>query len=386
MNVIFLTSSTSDQVFNDICNASSTFPNPSNQNFYHKIIKAVSFFENVEVVSHRPCSKGIVLPRIEDDTDDRVPYHYTKIKNSILYKLLSEKNEIYHKTNEILENNFYKNCIIVVDVLRRNLLNTAIKIKHKHKIPIVGVITDNPLNLSSTSVKFSESVIKKCKLLDGVLTLSNGLLAAFDIQNKPNYIFEGIVEDVPTYKKEPLGEYFSFAGSLYERYGVKNLINAFKDNDANYNLVVLGNGPLKSFITDVSKNNQHILYLSQVSKAKTYGIEQSAIANINPRPLDPIIDSQSIPSKMLEYLASGVPTISTMHPRLYELFKNDAFWIEDSSVEGIKKAISEFLKSSNTERTKKALSAKTKVYSMYGSLVQGEGISHFLRTFNSSNN
>ena len=85
---------------------------------------------------------------------------------------------------------------------------------------------------------------------------------------------------------------------------------------------------------------------------------------------------------MLDYLASGVPTISTKHPKLYELFKNDVYWIEDSSVEGIRKAILDFLKAPAVEKTKKALSAKTKVYSLFGSLVQGEAISHFLKSFN----
>ena len=87
---------------------------------------------------------------------------------------------------------------------------------------------------------------------------------------------------------------------------------------------------------------------------------------------------------MLEYLASGVPTISTKHPRFYDLFKNDVYWIEDCSIEGIRKAISDFMNVSSSEKNKKALSAKTKVYSMYGSLVQGEGISHFLNSFKTS--
>lgn len=384
MNVIFLTSSTSERAFQDICRESPILPNPSNQNFYHKIIKAVSFYENVEVVSHRPFVKGMILPHVEDEDDDRVPYHYTKIRNNLIYKIFDEEREIVHKTMKILDSYLHKDCVIVVDVLRRNLLNAAIRIRRKHRIPIVGVITDNPLNLTGAKTRLAESTIKKSEKLDGVLTLSQGLLNVYGINKKPHYIFEGIVEDIPLFKKEPLGDYFSFAGSLYERYGVKTLIDAFKDNEFKKNLVVLGNGPLKNYIFDLSQHDHRILYLSQLSKNKTYAIEQHAIANINPRPLNPLIDSQSIPSKMLEYLASGVPTISTKHPRLFDLFKNDVYWIDDDSVEGIRKTITNFLKVPSSEKTKKALSAKTKVYSMYGSLVQGEGISHFLNSFKTS--
>ena len=382
MNVIFLTSSTSEKVFQNICSESKVLPNPSNQNFYQKMIKAISFYENVEVVSHRPFVKGVVLPPAEDDHDDRVPYHYTKIKNSIVYKFLKEKHEIVSTTVKILDSYLHKECVIVVDVLRRNLLSAALRIKHKYKTPVIGVLTDNPYNLTNTSDRFSEKIIKNTAKLDGFLTLTDGLLGAYGISGKPTYLFEGIVEDIPTYKKEPLGDYISFAGSLYERYGVKNLVDSFVGIEQKVNLVVLGNGPLKTYISNLSQLDHHVLYLSQLSKKKTYGIQQHAIANINPRPLNEEFDKQSIPSKMLDYLASGVPTISTKHPKLYELFKNDVYWIEDSSVEGIRKAILDFLKAPSVEKTKKALSAKTKVYSLFGSLVQGEAISHFLKSFN----
>lgn len=382
MNVIFLTSSTSTKTFNAICNESKVFPNPSNQNFYHKMIKSVSLYENVEVISHRPFAKGIVLPPVDDDHDDRVPYHYTKIKNNRLYKLLKEKKEIVRLTTDVMDSYLQKDIVIVVDCLRRNLLKAALRIKHKYHVPVIGMLTDNPYNLTGASTRGSEKTIKRAQKLDGYLALSKGLLKAYEVSNKPNYIFEGIVEDITSYKKEPLGEYFGFAGSLYERYGVKNLIEAFKGTEKRVNLVVLGSGPLRNYVTEASQCDSRILYLSQLGKNKTYAIEQHAIANINPRPLDEILDQQSIPSKMLEYLASGVPTISTMHPRLYDLFKKDVFWIEDSSVEGIQKTLVNFLNAPQGEKTKKALSAKTKVYSMFGSLVQGEGIAHFLKSFN----
>ncbi len=384
MNIIFLTSSTSENVFHNICSESKVLPNPSNQNFYHKLIKALSFYDNVEVVSHRPSAKGVTLPPIEDDHDDRVPYHYTKIQKTLFYKIFREKHQIVETTVKILDSYLHKDSIIVVDVLRRNLLNAALKIKHKHGIPVIGVLTDNPYNLTNVSDHYAEKTINKTAKLDGFLTLTDGLLAAYGIAGKPTYIFEGIVEDIPTFKREPLGDYIAFAGSLYERYGVKNLVDSFNGLDQKINLVILGNGPLKSYISNLGQHDHRVLYLSQLSKNKTYCIEQHALANINPRPLNETLDKQSVPSKMLDYLASGVPTISTKHPRLYELFKNDVYWIDDTSAQGIQKAILDFLNSSQIEKTKKALSAKTKVYSMFGSLVQGEGISHFLNSFNTS--
>ena len=386
MNIIFLTSATSEQTFNEICKDSKVLPNPSNQNFYHKVIKAVSLHENVDVVSLPPYAKGVALNDIRQDDDECVHYRYVPVHNNLFFKLLFEKNAVIKLGSEVIDSYRRKEVVLVVDPLRRNLLRAALKLRAKYHIPVVGVLTDNPYNLTNFSEKQAKRIIKRTSKLDGFLSLTKQLLVNYNVDEKPNYIFEGIVEDIRTYRKEPLGEYCAFAGSLYERYGVKNLVDAFDKVNAKINLVILGNGPLKNYIINKSQSDPRILYLSQMSKEKTYAIEQHAIANFNPRPLNPVIDEQSIPSKMLEYLASGQPTISTKHPRLYDLFKNDVFWIEGNTVDDIVAAIKNFLETPESTRKKKALTAKTKVYTMFGSLPQGEGIAHFLTSFKYFNN
>lgn len=381
MNVIFLTSATSEQTFNEICKDSRVLPNPSNQNFYHKVIKAVSMHENVDVVSLPPYARGIALATQKQDDDDRVPYRYVQVQNNLLYKFFFEKKAVVKLASDVIDLYRRKEVVLVVDPLRRNLLRAALKLKLKYAVPVVGVLTDNPYNLTNFSEKQAKSIIKRVQKLDGFLSLTRQLLASYNVDEKPNYIFEGIVEDIRTYRKEPLGEYCAFAGSLYERYGVKNLVDAFDKVNAKINLVILGNGPLKNYIINKGQNDPRILYLSQMSKEKTYAIEQHAICNFNPRPLNPLIDEQSVPSKMLEYLASGQPTISTKHPLLYDLFKNDVFWIEGNTTDDIVTALKKFLETPESIRKKKALTAKTKVYTMFGSLPQGEGIAHFLTSF-----
>ena len=59
MNVIVLTSSMADQDFNEFSRTARIKPNPSNQNFYNKLIKSLSFFNNVSVLSLRPLVKGM---------------------------------------------------------------------------------------------------------------------------------------------------------------------------------------------------------------------------------------------------------------------------------------------------------------------------------------
>lgn len=386
MNIVIFTSAMVDKEFAKYQEEANIKPNPSNQNFYSKLIRALSFKNTVSVVSHRPFVKGMFddnrLQR-KETSDGLVKYFYTQLESSRSYKMFDEINEIIDAGEKAVKNFLNNNFVVIVDVLRINLVKAAIKFAHIHNVKIIGMLTDNPTNLSNVRHSYIRNVFKNASRLDGYLSLSNGLLRAYKVSNKPNYVFEGLVDEVGPIRKQPIGNYYFFGGSLYERYGVKKLINAFIDSNVPEKLVIAGNGPLREYIFQNNEKNSRILYLSQLPKEKIYGLEQNAIANINPRPFSKKLDEESVPSKLLEYFASGVPTISTIHTKLYEIFKNDAFWIEDDSQEGIRKALNKFATEDYEELKKRAITARVKVYEIYGVKNQGERITYFLTLLNS---
>lgn len=386
MNIVIFTSAMVDKEFAKYQEEANIKPNPSNQNFYSKLIRALSFKNTISVVSHRPFVKGMFddnrLQR-KETSDGLVKYFYTQLESSRSYKMFDEINEIIDAGEKAVKNFLNNNFVVIVDVLRINLVKAAIKFAHIHNVKIIGMLTDNPTNLSNVRHSYIRNVFKNASRLDGYLSLSNGLLRAYKVSNKPNYVFEGLVDEVGPIRKQPIGNYYFFGGSLYERYGVKKLIHAFIDSNIPEKLVIAGNGPLREYIFQNNEKNSRILYLSQLPKEKIYGLEQNAIANINPRPFSKKLDEESVPSKLLEYFASGVPTISTIHTKLYEIFKNDAFWIEDDSQEGIRKALNKFAMEDYEELKKRAITARVKVYEIYGVKNQGERITYFLTALNS---
>lgn len=387
MNIIVFTSAMVDSEFAKYQEEANIKPNPSNQNFYSKLIKALSFKNNVSVVSHRPFVKGMldddVLER-KHTSDGLVKYYYTKLELTRSYKMFDEVDEIAFCGERALQDMNSDKFIIVVDVLRVNLVKGAIKFARKYNAKIVGVLTDNPANLSNIKRSYVKMVYRNTVRLDAFFALSNGLLRAFKVSQKMNYVFEGLVDEVEPMKKLPIGNYYFFGGSLYERYGVKRLIHAFIASNISEKLVIAGNGPLREYIFQNTEKDAKILYLSQLPKNKIYGLEQNAIANINPRPFNRKLDDESVPSKLLEYLASGVPTISTIHSRLFDIFEEEVFWIKDDSTEGIKQALNEFARENKAELRKKATTARVKVYEIYGVKNQGERMTQFLtNVFNS---
>ena len=381
MNILFLTSAMKDSDFASYQHEAKIKPNPSNQNFYSRLIKALALNNNIFVVSQRPFCKGMFrkseLPA-HNTFDGNIHYYYTRAFSSKFKKALVESASIFATATNAIKDIVSNEFIVVVDTLKLNLVKAAKKIGKQYNVKVVGMLTDNPNNLSNSSPFINKALLKQGSSLDGYLSLSKGLV---DVFNKfaPSYVFEGLVRDEEEIKKDPLSDYFYFSGSLYERYGVKELVDVFHESNIKHKLVIAGNGPLAKYIEEMEEKDYRILYLSQISADKNFSYMRNSIANINPRPLDPKLDEESIPSKLLEYLSVGVPTISTKFPKLYKVFKDDVTWVETSLIE----TLESFDLNNIKEYQKKAASARRKVFEFYGTNVQGESISHFLQEVNS---
>ena len=388
MNVLVFSSAMSSADFTKYQESAKIKPNPSNQNFYYKLIKTLAIDNNVSVVSHRPLVKGMFrYNTVESDTvmDGNLKFYYTYNKCTKSFKLFEERKSIEKTAKQAIEDFMSDEFIIVTDTLRINLLKAAKHISKIYKAKIVGMLTDNPLNLSSGNRFYQNSVIGLCSNLNGYLALTNGLADVYN-PNLPRYVFEGLVSEENEVKKDPIYNYFYFGGSMYERYGVKTLVDAFHKSNIKCKLVLAGTGPLDGYVEKVAQQDPRILYLNLLSKDKHIAYMRNSIANINPRPLDNKMDSESVPSKLLEYLSIGTPVISTKFPKFYSLFKDDVTWIEGNDINAMKDALESYNVSLQEEYLKKAATARRKVFEFYGLNVQAEFINHFLAEINSSNN
>ena len=388
MNILVFSSAMTQNDFTRYQSAAKIKPNPSNQNFYYKLIKALALRNNVSVVSHRPLVKGMFKNgTLETETvmDGNVKFYYTYNRPGKAFKLLKEKSSIENTARQAIDDFLSSDFIILTDTLRFNLLRAAKKVAEQYNVKIVGMLTDNPLNLSSGSNYRKNKQKIEASNLDGYLSLTESLVNVFN-PSAPSYVFEGLVAEENDAGKDPIHNYFYFGGSLYERYGVKTLIDAFLASNVKSKLVIAGSGPLDKYIEKCAENDYRILYLSQLSKEKNIAYMRNAIANINPRPLNEQLDKESVPSKLLEYLSVGAPVISTKYPKLYSTFKDDVSWIEGNTLEDMKNAIEKYDIEKQNEYLKKAATARRKVFEFYGLDVQSESITHFLTAINSADN
>ena len=387
MNILIFSSAMRERDFALYQEEAKIKPNPSNQNFYYKLIKALAINNNVSVVSHRPLVKGMFRKNyVEGDTtvDGKIKFYYTSNRCDKMFKLFKEKSVIEKTAKQAIDDFMSHEFVVVTDTLRLNLLKAAKKVAKQYNAKVVGMLTDNPFNLSNGNAFVNKSLVKQASSLDGFLSLTHGLVEIFNT-NKPSYVFEGLVSEENEGKKDPIFNYFYFGGSLYERYGVKTLVDAFHKSNVKYKLVLAGSGPLVEYIEQMAEDDYRILYLSQLSKEKNIAYMRNSIANINPRPLDYKTDNESVPSKLLEYLSIGTPVISTKYPKLYSTFKDDVTWIDGNSLEDMRFALEHYEVPDQEEYLKKAATARRKVFEFYGLNVQAESIDHFLAEINSSN-
>lgn len=172
-----------------------------------------------------------------------------------------------------------------------------------------------------------KSIQKHIKSVDTSVVLTEAMAKALRLTDRPYAVAEGIVDSIP---KGPVhtayGETVNivYAGKLYFRFGICSLVEAFsllKDN--NYRLILCGNGDAAEYLQKCAIEDPRIILPGQVSPEKVKEYISSAAVLVNPRPNNEEYTKYSFPSKDIEYLLSGKPTVAFLldgMPKCYQDF------------------------------------------------------------------
>lgn len=358
--VIYFTNAVSQTSFADYLKRWKVSPNLSNQNFHNKVIKAISKFDKVEVISIRPINKNFdvsSLPRLVED-EYNITWRYPKVSTSKVGKVLFLNKRIRDVSPECV-----KADAVLVDTLNLSLLKSAIKFAKKHGLKVYGVCTDNPNNISFITDSYKNKLIKLGQSLDGYISLTKAITELYNVHNKPFIQIDGVSEDVEEIGKPLIKDkYIYFGGSLMEEYGVYSLIEAYKELDLkDIKLVLCGHHVFIDQLNAAIKDNKNIIYLGPVNYEDNLNLIKHSLFSVNPRPINPKIDDYSIPSKTLECLSLGVINITVNNKLLKEHYKDVIIWSKTSSKDDLKEAIKEALDLSKEEKEKLIKLGKEKV-------------------------
>lgn len=349
--ILYFTTALSNEDYKEYLSFWNVAPNLSNQNFHNKFIRSIAISHPVEVISVRPINKFYKVKSLNDSqrTENNITWNYIKVRRCRVDRLLNNSKRIM----DAIENKVDKDSIIFVDALNRSLLKAALKVKKQHKCQVIGICTDNPYNISYVDKGYGDTILKLTSKLDGYVVLTRKLLELFNKAKKPFLVMDGLTENVDYQSDIQIeGEYLFFGGSLMKKYGVYNLIEAYKKLDnKDIKLVICGHHEepdFKSYIKDIPG----IVYLGALSYQDVIAVEKKSICAINPRPIDPQIDEYSIPSKTLEYLANGVLTICVNNSQLRSRYFDAIIWSKSGSVDDLYEAIKKSIELNKKEKEK----------------------------------
>lgn len=170
------------------------------------------------------------------------------------------------------------------------------------------------------------------KYVDSYMLLTEAMKEKLSVGDRPYIVVEGIIskadlalneqkkKEVVRSKEE---KYIVYTGKLNERFGVIDLVDAFRRLDGeDYRLVLCGNGDAVEYIRQNAEEDGRILYMGQVTPGVARDWIYKADVLVNPRKNDEEYTKYSFPSKNIEYLLSGNPVVAYMLDGMKDCYRD----------------------------------------------------------------
>lgn len=320
MRIFYLSTALEEDDFALLNSKAIHKPNPAGQNFHNKLIQALAKFAQVEAYSLIPSQEGWIHAKTFD------PYgplrvHYLESEQGKLSRYLFLGRHIA----KTIQGNFPdigKGDCIIYDSLNLSLAKAAKALAKRTGAAQVAILTDAPSNISGAKHAYKTSCIRLSSDADGYFALTSGLVSLFNKKGKPSLVKMGIVDKIPSCPSPLERPYLYYGGALFVKDGTKALIDSYLCARPNIDLVIAGHGPYETILKEKCKLSKRVHFVGQLTKKEHYAYLKNAALLINPRIYSSRLDEVSVPSKVLEYLASGSPILSTPSTPIFEAYRN----------------------------------------------------------------
>lgn len=205
--------------------------------------------------------------------------------------------------------------------------------------------------INNIFLKFNNYILDKSYgAVDYFVFLTKFMAERMPVNNRPwvciegifdsNLVFHNNVSDSKNVNNSKKRIFYS--GAIDERNGIINLLKAFeKIKFDNYELLICGEGALSNLVSECSKKDPRIIYLGQIPRERALCLQSNSTLLINPRVPGQNFTKYSFPSKTMEYLASGTPTLMYNLEGLPTEYHNYCFIQQDLNVDSLYKRIIE---------------------------------------------
>lgn len=304
-----------------------------------------------------PVTKKLIWTRIKKDNDYYIPFinflFFKQFFISIyLLFFITAWSVINYKSRKIIVFNFIYLPFLLPTALLKKLLGLKVTSFVPDLPDYEYSYTNDSNGIKKWLIPMYIKVVKKLyHVYDGLFIITKYMKSHFP--NTPTYVIEGFSspeifsdENDSLIKKENA---IMYAGALYEKFGVRMLIDAFLEIDPKYDLWIFGSGDLDEYIKSVATKNTRVKYFGNVPNKLVLKYEQKAMLLVNPRLTLNEYTKFSFPSKLIEYMQSGTPVLTTKLPGIPEDYYDKMYFVEFETVQDLKKSIEDCLSKSVEE-------------------------------------
>lgn len=386
MRILYGYSNCTDKTYNRIVSERNVPTMVPDQKYHSLMIKG--FSQNgaeVRAFSGLPVNRAVTarkLVREKDEKEGNASFHYITTLN---YPGVRQLMIFFGAFFGIMRTKKDKDTFAVCDGLNAAIAAAFSFACRLRGIPCVAIVTDLPDMFDSGRLrkKVSNFLLGR---FDGYVFLTEHMNEYLG-KNKPYIVLEGHVDPTvcdpnpkASYEEQTGEKVVLYAGNIQTKYGIRTLAEGFALADIpDAILRVYGDGDDKEQLKKLSENHPNILYMGRIGNEEIVREEQKVSLLVNPRPSAPDYTKYSFPSKNMEYMVSGTPTLTTKLPGMPEEYYPYVYLLEDESPEGVAVKLREIFSTSFEERKQKAFSARRFVIENKSNIVQSRKILDFLQ-------
>lgn len=334
MKIFHLGAACGHSEFEEIVSSSKIAPSRSAQNFESAFLNGLARQDGVDFVANSfysiaPFPKGCYLKikghkeKIEDCKINILP-----MINLLFIKQLCMSVVIRRRLTAWLKQNSEETekCVTLYGLYPATA-GEILKVCNKYHCKVFAFVTDAPRMMYSYAIGksklkcFLQNIYKKKAIklqskFDGYIFITEAMSKEI-APGKPFTVLEvicdeHIFDEVSCVKDKKKA--IMYAGTLNKLFGIEHILDSFDKLNGDYQLWLFGDGDMSEIIKEKSNSDQRIKYFGRCNRKTVLEYEKRASLLVNIRDTCDEYTRFSFPSKMIEYMLSGTPMLTTKLP------------------------------------------------------------------------
>ena len=377
MHIVYSVSTCSEQVYKELFSKTEMKPAWQSQKYHRLLIEGLAANCKVDVVAVPPVNRKSMERAwqcLPDHHENGAQYHHVMAFRNPYLKAVISAFGAFFRTLFLAR----RDSVVVVDCLNRVVSTSALLAARLRGLRCVGIVMDLP-DMFANKRKFYKAwgnwVISHCSAYIVLTQMMNDYI---NPGGKPYVVLEGqaditMKDRVPSLQSKDCPRVVLYAGGVSGQYGAGIMTEGFRmANIHNAQLHVYGPGDYVETLKQISREDSRIFYGGMILSSEVVEKEQRATLLINPRPTHEEFVKYSFPSKTMEYMSTGTPTLTTRIPGIPKDYMPHLYFIDEETPQGVARALEEVLSHTDEELFEKGAAAREFILTTRNNVVQAK--------------